>query len=117
MDIKTFGLQDWVQRDLLCLKRIATADNYADALTKNVGGTLFYRHINFIMGRVVPAYAYKRGDLSFRLLYDKNACHWISYSSYHGRMLQGDLLSLYDWEVMSTLRTHWRSHRSYSLTI
>jgi len=73
MDIKTFGLQDWVQSDLLCLKRIATADNYADALTKNVGRTLFYRHMNFIMGRVVPAYAYERGDLSFRLLYDKNA--------------------------------------------
>jgi len=74
MDIKTFGLQDWVQRDLLCLKRITTADNYADALTKNVlGRTLFYRHMNFIMGRVVPAYAYKRGDLTFRLLYDKNA--------------------------------------------
>ena len=37
MDIKTFlGLQDWVQCDLLCLIRIATADNYADALTKNV---------------------------------------------------------------------------------
>jgi len=73
MDIKTFGLQDWVQRDLLCLKRIATADNYADAMTKNVGRTLFYRHMNFIMGRVVPAYAYKRGDLSFRVLYDKTA--------------------------------------------
>jgi len=73
MDIKTFGLQYWVQRDLLCLKRITTADNYAEALTKNVGRTLFYRHMNFIMGRVVPAYAYKRGDLSFRLLYDKNA--------------------------------------------
>ena len=73
MDIKAFGLQDWVQRDLLCLKRIATADNYADAMTKNVGRTLFYRHMNFIMGRVVPAYAYKRGDLSFRVLYDKTA--------------------------------------------
>ena len=71
MDIKAFGLQDWVQRDLLCLKRIATADNYSDAMTKNVGRTLFYRHMNFVMGRVVPVYAYKRGDLSFRVLYDK----------------------------------------------
>ena len=73
MDIKTFGLQDWVKRDLLCLKRIATADNYSDAMTKNVGRTLFYRHMNFIMGRIVPAYAYKRKDITFRVLYDKHA--------------------------------------------
>ena len=26
--------------------------------------------------------------------------HWHSYSSYHGRMLNGDLLSLYDtWDI------------------
>jgi hypothetical protein len=31
MDIKSFGLQDWVHRDLLCLHQIVTADKYADA--------------------------------------------------------------------------------------
>jgi len=35
MDIKTFALQDWVKRDLLCLQRINTGDNYADAMTKS----------------------------------------------------------------------------------
>jgi hypothetical protein len=37
MDIKTFALQDWVKRDLLCLQRINTGDNYADAMTKSLG--------------------------------------------------------------------------------
>jgi deoxyuridine 5'-triphosphate nucleotidohydrolase len=71
MDIKTFALQDWVKRDLLCLQRINTGDNYADAMTKSLGRTLFYRHMNFIMGRIVPEYAYKR-DHTFKRFYDKN---------------------------------------------
>ena len=51
MDIKSFGLQDLVHRDLLCLQQIVTADNYADAMSHT-----FLRHTNFIMGgRVVPA--------------------------------------------------------------
>ena len=35
MDLKYFGLQEWVQRDLLILHRINTADNYADVMTKH----------------------------------------------------------------------------------
>ena len=70
MDIKAFGIQDWVQRDLLSLQRINTADNYADAMTKALGRTLFYRHVNYIMGKIVPTYAYRK-DLIFRFLYDK----------------------------------------------
>ena len=31
MDLKYFSLQEWVERDLLVLRRINTADNYADA--------------------------------------------------------------------------------------
>ena len=57
MDIKHFIVQDWVAEDLLCLHRIPTADNFSDAMTKATGGTLFYRHMNYIMGRVVPEYA------------------------------------------------------------
>ena len=34
MDICYFALQDWVNRDLITLKRIGTMDNYSDALTK-----------------------------------------------------------------------------------
>jgi hypothetical protein len=57
MDIKHFIIQDWVAEDLLCLHRIPTADNFSDAMTKAQGGTLFYRHMNYIMGKVVPEYA------------------------------------------------------------
>ena len=56
MDIKYFALQDWVDQDLITLKRIDTSDNEADTLTKCVGRTLFYRHNDFIMGRVIPDY-------------------------------------------------------------
>ena len=32
------------------------ADNESDLLTKNLSRTLFYRHIEYIMGKVVPVY-------------------------------------------------------------
>jgi deoxyuridine 5'-triphosphate nucleotidohydrolase len=56
MDIKTFILQQWVEEDLIRLKRIATSDNYSDILTKATGRTLFYRHMNFIFGKIRPTY-------------------------------------------------------------
>ena len=56
MDIKHFIVQDWVAEDLLYLHRIPTADNFSDAMTKALGGTLFYRHMNYIMGKVVSEY-------------------------------------------------------------
>ena len=71
LDLKYFGLQEWVQRDLIILHRINTSDNYADAMTKALARTLFYRHMNFIMGRIVPAYAYAGMNLVVRRVYDK----------------------------------------------
>ena len=59
MDTKYFALQQWVEQDLLTLKRISTSDNEADAMTKNLARTLFYRHQDYIMGRVIPDYANK----------------------------------------------------------
>ena len=56
VDIKHFALQSWVERDLLTMKRINTSDNSADALTKATARTLFYRHNNHIMGRIIPSY-------------------------------------------------------------
>ena len=56
MDIKTFAIQDWVERDLLRLQRICTTDNYADVMTKATGRILFHRHMNYIMGMIKPAY-------------------------------------------------------------
>ena len=56
MDIKKFGLIDWVERDLLILRRISTSDNYADAMTKALGTNLFYRHFDYILGKHIPKY-------------------------------------------------------------
>ena len=56
IDIKYFAIQDWVDRDLLTFRHIATTDNSSDALTKATPRTLFYRHNNHIMGKVIPSY-------------------------------------------------------------
>ena len=56
MDTKHFFIQDWVDNDLLILKRISTHDNESDIMTKNLGRTLFYRHTDYIMGRNIPEY-------------------------------------------------------------
>ena len=68
MDTKHFALQHWVDTDLLVLRRISTHDNESDAMTKNVGITLFYRHTDYFMGRIIPDYAMKHSDLT---LYDQ----------------------------------------------
>ena len=58
MEVKHFALQEWVERDLITLKRITTSDNYADIMTKAVDRTLFYRHNDFILGKVRPDYVH-----------------------------------------------------------
>ena len=57
MDIKHFALLDWVERDLIVLKRINTTDNYSDAMTKSLGRQLYYRHNDYILGKIIPKYA------------------------------------------------------------
>jgi hypothetical protein len=57
MDIKYKVICEWVERDLLALRRIDTNLNLADLFTKSLGPTLFYRHADYILGRVPPAYA------------------------------------------------------------
>lgn len=64
MDIKTFVLQQWVERDLIRLKRINTSDNYSDVLTKATGRTLFHRHMNYILGKISPSYITETTDRS-----------------------------------------------------
>ena len=71
MDIKTFVLQHWVEQDLIRLKRINTTDNYSDVMTKATGRTLFYRHMNYILGKVIPAYC--RTNLSINNLYSQQS--------------------------------------------
>ena len=57
MDIKHFSLLDWIERELIIMKRIPTSDNCADALTKSLGRQLHYRHTDYILGKSIPSYA------------------------------------------------------------
>ena len=56
MNIKSFALQEWVEQDLILLRKIHTGDNYSDAMTKATARTLFYRHMDHIMGKITPEY-------------------------------------------------------------
>ena len=56
MDTKFFALQPWVDLDLLILKKINTSDNKSDLITKNLERTMFYRHMGYLMGKIVPEY-------------------------------------------------------------
>ena len=57
MELKQFAIQQWVEKDLIVLKRITTQENYADAMTKVLGRTKFHQHFDYIMGRIRPIYA------------------------------------------------------------
>ena len=56
MDIKNFALSEWVEQDLLKLERVHTSLNMSDHFTKQLGPTLFHRHINYILAHVPPTY-------------------------------------------------------------
>ena len=56
MDIKYNVLCEWVERDLILLRRADTTINMADHFTKQLGPTLFQRHVDYIMGHVPPHY-------------------------------------------------------------
>jgi hypothetical protein len=56
IDLKKFALLDWVQHDLLIMKRISTSDNCSDGLTKQTAKQLFYRHFDYILGKCIPHY-------------------------------------------------------------
>jgi hypothetical protein len=56
MDIKYHVFCEWVDRDLICLKRSDTTVNMSDRFTKQLGPTLFHHHVDYIMGQVPPQY-------------------------------------------------------------
>ena len=56
VETRHFAILQWVDNDLLKIKKIDTADNSSDVLTKATGRILFYRHNDTIMGRRVPLY-------------------------------------------------------------
>jgi hypothetical protein len=57
MDIKYHVLVEWVKQDLLQLECIDTLMNLADHFTKQLGCTLFHRHVDYILGKVPPMYS------------------------------------------------------------
>ena len=57
MDIKYNVLCEWVERDLIKLERVDTSLNMADHVTKQLGPTLFNRHVDYLLGHVPPKYA------------------------------------------------------------
>ncbi|KAL7552230.1 hypothetical protein ACHAWF_015452 [Thalassiosira exigua] len=65
LDIKYFELCEWVEHDLIKLERIDTSLNMSDHFPKQLGVLLFYRHNDYIMGRVPPKYSH-----CFQQMYD-----------------------------------------------
>ena len=54
VEIRHYALLDWIDQDLLEIKKIHTHDNCSDTLTKPLAKTLFYRHTDTLMGRRPP---------------------------------------------------------------
>lgn len=53
MDTKHFALQNWADLDLLTLKMINKADNESNLTTNNIGKTVLYCHMDYLMGRMI----------------------------------------------------------------
>jgi hypothetical protein len=88
MEIKHFALLDWVEQDLLILEYIPTHQNVADAMTKPLERTLFYRHFDTYMGIRVPEYCkteHKTHDInnSSSQSYGHAQCNFSRYSPGH----------------------------------
>jgi hypothetical protein len=64
IDVKYFAIQEWVERDLLVLRRIDTSQNMSDNLTKSLSRILFYRHRDYTMGCIPPTYSPKYNDVA-----------------------------------------------------
>ena len=68
MDIKYYALAEWVERDLLLLKRIPTSINMSDHFTKPLARLLYHRHRDFYMGFVPPTYSPKYQEVTKAIL-------------------------------------------------
>jgi hypothetical protein len=65
INIKFYAIQEWVERDLVVLKRIDTLVNTADHLIKPLSRILlFYRHRDFYMGHVPPTCSPKNNEFA-----------------------------------------------------
>ena len=50
VEICHYAILDWVEQDLINIKKIHSNDNCSDTLTKPLTKTLFYRHTDTLMG-------------------------------------------------------------------
>jgi len=84
LDIKYFLLCDWVERDLMHLKRVDTKINMADMFTKSLTRLLLYQHADYLLGhippRYSPVYTYLVGTYSDAKL-DTTQCDPASYTT------------------------------------
>eukprot|EP00804_Cyclotella_cryptica_P004345 CCRYP_017994-RA/>CCRYP_017994-RA protein AED:0.52 eAED:0.39 QI:0/-1/0/1/-1/0/1/0/124 len=52
MSIRYFALAKWMEHDIMILEHIHTSINMADHMTKILDRTLFYPHVDYIMGHI-----------------------------------------------------------------
>ena len=57
LDIKYHVLTEWTERNLLKLERVDTTQNQAAHYTKQLTPVLYYRHMDYIMGKVPRTYS------------------------------------------------------------
>ena len=62
MDLKKVALLDWIERDLLIMKRITSSDNFTDPLTKPMGKEMHARHNEYLLGKNIPKFASALAD-------------------------------------------------------
>lgn len=54
IEIRHYAILDWIEHDLITVKKIHTSDNAADTLNNTLSGTLFHRHNDTLMGNRQP---------------------------------------------------------------
>ena len=56
VETRYFAILEWSQTDQIKIKKIDTAENASDNLTKANGRILFYRHADTLLGKRLPLY-------------------------------------------------------------
>ena len=86
METKHFALQEWVLCDLISLEQIDTADNFADVFTKATNKSIFYHHMDYVMGQQIPDYMSKNNKFFLKRMFDQNVS--LNFHSHfdHGRV-------------------------------
>jgi hypothetical protein len=74
INIKYFALCEWIERDLIHLKRINTSINIANHLTKPLSQVLFHWHANFPLGHAPPKYSpiYQKAITTYEDRFEKD---------------------------------------------